>query len=1114
MKKCKILQKLFSFELYSKKLYKIMRLLPLILVITGLNVFAESSYSQNTRVNLNMQDATIKSVILAIEKQSEFFFLYSTGVVDVTKRIDVHINNERIDQVLNQMLAGTDIDFIVQDRQILLVNKDSDLYKIKQQQQITGVITDGTTREPLAGVTIQIQGTMIGAISQVNGSYSVNLPEGSNTLIFSFVGYETQEILVGGRSVIDVVMVEAVTALDEIVVIGYGTQRRKDVTGSVASVSSEAIAERPVARLDQALQGVIPGLDVVSTAATPGAGTSILLRGRRSFEASNDPLMIVDGMPFYGDLNDISPSDVSSVDVLKDASATAIYGSRGANGVIIITTKRGQISKPTFSWDSYAGPEIIYGRIPLAGAQEYAQWTREAYRTMGGYPDQPTPDPTWDAIIFDPIELATIQSGGDGPDYLKELLENGFQQKHQLSVTGGSEAVKYNFSGNYFKQEGIVPGDIFERITLSTNLDVTISSRLTSGISFQVGRTEDRRITAREAGWGGAYQRSVNATPLGRLKTPEGEDEYQLMSDALEYNPLTDYIWDCYRYSDKNWSALLNAYGEVKILPSLTYRITLGTTLRFNKISEAAGYLSLSRHKGAPTANYDEGTDTYLIYESILTFNKTFADAHQLTITAVHGIQTSSDETASVRVMDLPFEPSLWHNIGTANIINSVGSGLEEWALLSYVGRLNYGYKSKYLLSLSLRADGASQFAPDHKWGYFPSASVAWRIIEEGFMQNATSWLSDLKLRISYGVTGNQAIRPYQVQGALSRTKYGFGESNGFGYRPITLANKELKWESTAVTNIGLDFGFIRGRISGSIDVYNTDTYDLLMYRKLPIHTGFDQVLENVGKTNNKGLEVALRTVNIDRGNFLWSSNFSFFTNRTRIVELYQGKVDDVGNQWFIDHPLNVYYDYEKIGIWQLGEETEAASYGVKPGYIKIKDQNSDGQHNDADRVILGDPEPDFIANVSNNFSYQNWDFGFTTYIRWGGMTSVDQFAPYAKKRYNKIIFDYWTPENPTNAYSRPNQLYEGSGLYGSTLTYRDASYIQITQMNLGYTIPQSLVNKIKVTRARVYLQAQNPFYWTKCELSEFNMKADFAGTTVPTWNATRTIVLGVNLNF
>ena len=1116
MKKNEPIQELFCRSL--KKTLLIMRIAYFFLILGILHAHATDAYSQKTRLSLYFSDTELIDVLDKIELESEFYFLYNEKLLDTHRKVNISAENKLIGNILEDLFSGTNVRFSIIERKIILAPEKVISYikneRLIQQQVVTGRITDASTGELMPGVNIQVKGTTLGTLSDLDGRYTLAVPDPNATLIFSFIGYDQQEININGRREVDLKMVPSVLSLDEVVVIGYGTQKRRDVSGSVASVTEDVISSRPVARLDQALAGSIAGLDIRMSNSQPGAGSTMLLRGKRSFQASNDPLLIVDGIPFYGDLNDISPSDVKSVDVLKDASSTAIYGSRGANGVIIITTKRGQISKPTFVWDSYAGPELKFGRIPLANAQQYAQWAREAYRTMGGYPDQGTPDPEWDAKIFDPIELATIQSGEPGHDYLELLTQNGFQQRHQLSVTGGTDNVKYNFSGNYFEQEGIVPNDIFQRITLATNIDVNVTKRVTSGISFQVGRTEETRVTAREAGWGGAYQRAVNATPLGRLKTPEGEDEWVLMSDALEYNPLTDYIWDCYRFRRNNWNAILNAYGDIKILPSLTYRITLGSTLRFNKNQEFAGYESLARHRGAPTAYKTDGNSTYMIYESILSYNKSFNDAHDLSITGVHGVQTFSNETSSIDVMDLPYETALYHNLGSANTITSVGSGLSEWGLLSYVGRVNYGYKGRYLLSASVRADGASQFAPGKKWGYFPSISTAWRIVDEGFMSNTKNWLSELKLRLSYGVTGNQAIAPYQVQGALSRSTYAWSNNNAFGYRPITLANKELKWESTAVTNLGLDFGVLNGRIIGNIDLYNTNTFDLLLFRKLPIHTGFDQVLENVGKTNNKGLEISLRSINMDKRDFFWTTDFSFMTNKTRIVELYAGKEDDPGSGWFIGHPLDVYYDFEKIGIWQLNEADDALTFGEYPGYIKIKDQNDDDKHNDADRVILGDPEPDFIANISNNFTFKNWDFGFTTYVRWGGMTSVELFAPFAKKRYNKIIFDYWTPENPTNAYPRPNQLYEGSGLYGSTLSYRDASQIYITQMNLGYSLPQQFINKLQVTKARVYLQASNPFYWTKSELSKFNMKADYAGTNVPTWHATRTIILGVTLNF
>jgi TonB-linked SusC/RagA family outer membrane protein len=512
-----------------------------------------------------------------------------------------------------------------------------------------------------------------------------------------------------------------------------------------------------------------------------------------------------------------------------------------------------------------------------------------------------------------------------------------------------------------------------------------------------------------------------------------------------------------------------------------------------------------------PTAGANNSVDNFKIYESTLTYDKTFGSHHHVTVTAVQGFQNSRNETAAIGVIDLPYEASRYNNLGSANLVNSVGSTLSEWSLASYVGRIFYGYDSKYLVTLSMRADGATQFSEGHKWGYFPSAAIAYRISEESFMKGTSKWLSDLKIRLSYGVSGNRAISPYQTQGSLARTSYSWNDAAGFGYAPSSLANKELKWESTEVYNLGVDFSLFDGNVSGNIDLYNTNTFDLLMFRKLPITSGYDQVLENVGGTNNKGWELGLRTKNIKTEQFSWTTNFSIYSNRTKIVSLYNGKEDDIGNGWFIGQPINVYYDYKKIGIWQTAEASKAGSYGRQVGQIKVLDLNNDGKISAEDRMILGNPEPDFVGSISNQFSYKQWDLSFLLNIRWGGMTSIGAFAPYAKKRYNKIIFDYWTPDNPTNNYPRPNQLYEGSGLDGSTLTYRDASLISLPTLSLGYTLPNSFLEKIKISNARVYFSGENLFYWTKSELREFNMKADWSGE-VGTYPATRAFVIGLNI--
>ena len=982
------------------------------------------------------------------------------------------------------------------------------------QQGIAGTVSDHNG-VPIPGASVVEKNTTNGVAADFDGNYSITVSGPESVLVFTSVGFATQEITVGQTNTINVTLEEDTQSLDEVVVVGYGTQKRKDITGSVASVSTEDIADIPMTNIDDGLVGRIPGLDIVSSGGGPGSTNQLQLRGQRSFTASNDPLIILDGSPYYGSLNDINPYDIESVDVLKDASSTAIYGARGANGVIIITTKRGITGAPRFTLESYTGPVIAYGTIPYADAKQYAEIGREAYRAIGGYPEGGTND-EFDEIIFDEIEIQAIQKGGKGLNYQDLLYRAGTQQKHQLTIRGGSENVKYNVTGSYFNNEGIIPGESFDRYSLRTNLDFTFSPIFTAGTSILLSNSLNQRKSS------GALFQAFQSSPLGKLYENDGTPRFTATADGLVLNPLADYIYDSYRWDNKSWGGVLNVFAEAKILPELTYRLNLGTNFKLRTIKESAGFFSLDRNLGTPTAEVANSVDNLLLYESILTYNKLFNEKHQLTVTAIQGSQSTRIETSGVGVSDLPYEGSRYHNLGSATLVNSVGSDLVETNLLSYAGRVFYGYDSKYLLTLSMRADGASQFSPNHKWGYFPSAAFAYRISEEDFMKKTENWLNDLKIRLSYGVTGNQGIAPYQTQGGATRSAYSWNEAPGFGYYPTELESRDLKWETTAVYNLGLDFRLLNGRISGSMDIYKTDTYDLLMFRKLPITSGYDEVLQNVGKTNNNGLELALSSINIIGDNFNWKTDFTFFRNRTQIVELYNGKVDDIGNRWFIGEPIEVFYDYKKIGIWQENEREEAASYGEEPGQIKVLDVDNDGAITDEDRMVLGSPQPDFVSNLTNSFKYKNFDFSFQTFIRWGGMSSIGAFEPFSKKRYNKLVFDYWTPSNPTNNYPRPNQLYEGGGLYGSTLTYRDASLISLRQASLGYRFPESVLDKLPFTNLRLYLSGENLAYWTKSELSEFNMKADLAGTVpdggvtreISSYPATRTVILGINLQF
>ncbi|MEX2592915.1 MAG: SusC/RagA family TonB-linked outer membrane protein [Anditalea sp.] len=661
-------------------------------------------------------------------------------------------------------------------------------------------------------------------------------------------------------------------------------------------------------------------------------------------------------------------------------------------------------------------------------------------------------------------------------------------------------------SGNVLNEEGLFPGRSFNRYSMSSKFNFTLSSKVTAGTSIlfshnvMKAKTDDARLDA-----------AVRTSPLGSPYNEDGSPRYLPTGDGFSPHPLADYEWDSFRWDNKRWAAYITTFVDVKILPEMNYRVNLGTDIKLHNVKSSQGEFSYDRRGGPPIAGINHSVANQNLYESILTYDKTFNNNHQLTVTAIHGLQTSREETASANVSQLPYETSRYHNIGSAETINSVGSNLNEWNLLSYAARVFYGYQSKYLMTLSFRADGASQFSPDHKWGYFPSAALAWNITEENFLNNS-DFLSNLKLRISYGVSGNQGIAPYQTQGSLSRTTYAWDESPAYGYRSSTLANPDLKWESTETYNIGLDFGLFGGRINGNLEMYNTNTFDLIMLRLLPINTGYNEVLENVGSTNNKGFELGLNTRNIDKPNFSWNSDLSFYLNREKIVELFNGQEDDIGNQWFIGHPIHVYYDFNKVGIWQLDEAAEAAEYNREPGQIKVQDLDGNGAVNDADRMIIGTRQPKFVVNLANSFTYKNWDLAFTAYARWGNTIYIGHLNPASGKRYNHLALDYWTPNNPTNAHPRPDDDVQGS-LQGSSQAYRDGSFIRLRQLSLGYTLPESFLNRTFLTNARIYLSGENLLYWTKSEMREFNMEPEWSANAA-LMPAVRTFVTGINVSF
>jgi len=930
---------------------------------------------------------------------------------------------------------------------------------LQAQTTIKGTVKDARDGSPVIGVTISVKGKSIGTQTNAEGHYSLNVPDPKGTLVFSFIGFLTKEEPINGRNAIDVNLEEDKKKLEEVVVVGYGQQKKKDITGSISSVSAKAIQEVPVTNVQQALQGRAPGIEVINNSSKPGDEPRVRVRGTRSLSAGNDPLYVVDGIPYAGGLSDINTLDIGSIDVLKDASATAIYGSRGANGVVLITTQRGKTGPPVVTYKGSYGYQESLGRTDMMDGSQFTNMRREAYRNI------PQTDKNWyddndpeasDARIFNPVELANVKKGTN-TDWQKLLIKPGYQTNHGLSVAGGNENTTYAISGGYFKDQGVLKLQSYERYNLHVSVDQLIGRRFKVGIS-SLSSYSNRR--------GESYNGMSAALKMLPIAAPYDENGKLITyptGDSQQPNPLLDYV-DGNREENMNRLRFFNSlYGEVEIADGLKYRLNLGADLMQYNYGLFRGKNNTDLLIGGGDATAQKGGAQISAYtvENLLTYNKVFHQKHALNLTGLYSVQRQREDITLANVRGIPVETQLYYNLGQALNVTGLSSSLATWTILSYMGRLNYTYDDRYLLTLTLRADGSSRFAPGKKWGYFPSVAAGWNITEEDFMKDQQVF-NNLKLRLSYGQIGNTGIAPYATQGALSRIPYSYANKGALGFQPTALRNPNLTWETTSSINAGLDFSLWNSRITGTLDVYQQKTTDLLIQRLLPISNGFNSVLENVGSTQNRGVEVGISTVNVDNPDgFSWKMDVNFFINREKILSLMDGKQSDVGNGWFVGQPTYVYYDFEKIGIWQTKDKDLAEQYDQQPGEIRLRDVNDDKKIDDKDRVILGTPQPKWSGGTTQRLSYKGLELSIVAFIRAGSMVKSNFYQDYNTLfgRYNNLDINYFTPTNATNEFPRPNANQERPDNYQS-LSYFDGSFFKIRSINLSYTLPDAVVKR------------------------------------------------------
>ncbi len=965
----------------------------------------------------------------------------------------------------------------------------------QQTKSITGTVTDDTN-QALPGASVVVKGTTIGIITDMDGKFTLKVPESAKTLVISFVGMVSQELQIGTKTSFNVILVSETIGLEEVVAVGYGTVRKKDLTGSVSSVTSGKLAERSSFSAAQAMQGKAAGVVVQQQNSAPGADAKVMIRGNRSLKATNDPLYVVDGVPLVVGLSEISQSDIESMDILKDASATAIYGSRGANGVVIITTKKGKEGKAVVDYNGYYGIQQQAKVLELFNGPEWVEFLREAYRTTGKYPAKPTyamdtqmmpvgqeSDPT--GIAFK-IQNAYDTDGSWHPerlvstDWMGEVMRQGEVQNHEISVRGGTEKLKVLSSATYYNEKGLLKTQDYSRYSVRVNFDWDISDYVKIG-----GQTQFSHFDRNDGP--NVYDGVKSLSPLANIRNAEGVLFNRPGGDPQLWNPVLNLTEAIVRYKKDRF--LGSYYVEAKLPFDVKFRSNFG--LDFGPYADQRFYGGRSSDRQGGKARAENGGDTRTMYtwENLLYWNK-IIQKHSFGATFLQSIQQEKFESSRISVMDLPYETQLWYNVGSAPTISAVSSNYTKWQLASFMGRFNYSYKDKYLLTASARYDGASRLAPGMKWVMFPSAALAWRINEESFMKN-TNIFSNLKLRAGFGITGNSAIDPYKTAGNLGYARYNFGTTNMMAFYQNEMPNPDLKWEKTKQYNAGLDFGILKGRINGVIDVYLQNTSDLLMDRQLPQVAGFNSVVYNIGKTRNKGIEITINSQNIQKTNFTWSTDFILARNKEEIVELYGGKNDDIGNKWFIGQPLQVYYDYKSLGIWQLGEEAEMAKYGTqfKAGMIKVADTNGDYKITAADQQIIGSTRPKFTASMSNYFTYKGFDLNFFINASYGNMLQFDRNMSF-NGRYNSLKVNYWrvteydangvaVASNGSNEAPRPNNGIENPN-YRSSLNYFNASFLRLSNATLGYNLPKSVLTKMKISKFRLYTTVQNAFCITK----------------------------------
>ncbi len=1104
----------------------IMRLPIFLLCLVCSNLFAASSYSQSAKITLGVKNQSIKSTLKSIEEQADYRFFYNSDLADLDKIVSGDFKDKPVEDVLSSILANTSVGYKVLDNHFVVLSPT----EILQQPNVSGTVVDDKG-EPLIGAYVTIKGTTKGAATDINGKYNIAIPTSNVTLVFSYLGYLNQEIAVDGKTLINVVLKEDAQELDDVVVVGYGTMRKKDVTGAMSAISTDKIDKSTIKSVDQMLQGRSPGLQMTQSSGMPGGSSTVRIRGGNSISGGNEPLYVIDGVPIYpsaagsqtdlNPLNTIAVSDIQSIDVLKDASATAIYGARGANGVIMITTKQGSVGKTKVSFDASLGVQSPRKKYDLLNAEEYQDFANEAqWRALGKPANNPYP-------VYNP-DVTPVNT-----NWQDLLLNNeALMQNYTLSISGGDDKTRFLTSINYMDQDGIVKSTDLDKLTLRVNLDREVSSTIKMGINLSLAQVNSNRAGLGVLGGQNGKQTGMPASPPNiPVYNEDGTYTNKNMIGEIFFNPVA--TANEVTNFNKRFRTLSNMFAEWQIVKDLTLRSTVGIDLAFG---DQQSYLPLTTTEGQSTSGKATVTSSksYMwVNENTLTYSKQVGK-HR--VNAMLGLSQQSQKDQNVEAQSQQFlnDNLAMYDLGSGTVTIAPSSGTSEWALLSYFGRFNYNYNEKYLFTASLRADGSSRFGKSNRWGYFPSAALAWRASEEEFIKNLGVF-SNLKFRTSYGWTGNQdGIGVYPSMALLGKKAYSLNGVKVMGYGPTQVANYGLKWETTQQSDLGLEMGFLNNRVNLSADLYRKVTHDLLLRVTLPSSSGYDAGLKNIGEVENKGLELGLNVVPFT-GSFNWNMDFNISFNKNKVLSLGSVKMMqpdsptgtgaglETSRMLIVGQPLGIFYGYYGDGIFSTTDDIAgSAQPTAKPGDIRYKNLNGNKSIDDGDRGVIGCAQPDFFGGMTNTFSYKGFDMSVFMVYSVGNdiynATKAEMQGMEGNTNQFRTILNRWTETNQNTNIPRAVAVKLSSRSWDYLV--EDGSFLRIQNINLGYTLPKNLLRSTQIIQsARIYTSLQNFFTFTKYsgldpEVSRYGQNNIAMGYDQFAYPMAKTVLFGVNLTF